>query len=35
MRVPQGRAVEEVKVDMSEPPAVLAQAGATRAPLPG
>ena len=35
VRVPQGRTVDEVKVDMTEPPAVLAQAGTARAPLPG
>jgi HD-GYP domain-containing protein (c-di-GMP phosphodiesterase class II) len=34
VRVPQGRTVDEVKVDMTEPPAVLAQA-ATRTPLAG
>ena len=33
VRVPQGRAIEEAKVDMTAPPAVLAE-GARRAPLP-
>ena len=33
VRVPQGRAIEEAKVDMTAPPAALVE-GARRAPLP-
>ena len=34
VRVPQGRAFEEVKVDMTAPPAVLAAGDKRRSPLP-